>query len=50
MIVRRNGVFVGHVALQTHAVAGYLEFIAVGTWQSLQVTPAANILLCLNEP
>ena len=21
-----------------------------GSWQSLQVTPAANILLCLNEP
>ena len=29
---------------------GARSVAACGSWQSLQVTPAANILLCLNEP
>src|SRR5262249_1231930 len=29
---------------------GARNFAACGSWQSPQVTPAANILLCLNEP
>ena len=29
---------------------GARSFALCGSWQSLQVTPAANILLCLNEP
>ena len=26
------------------------SLVLCGSWQSLHVTPAANILLCLNDP
>ena len=29
---------------------GSFSLALCGSWQSLQVTPLANILLCLNEP
>ena len=46
----RPRIYRTHDIADKHHRLGAAAWRRCGSWQSLQVTPAANILLCLNEP